>query len=869
MKDREKRYMQILRIGIIKEGDMIKVLRVKKRLLFLLIMLSGLILCINTEVYADRSNGMGNKVITGGKRDFKWPVPSSNTISSCFLDLIGHNEKSHNALDIIAEHYSPVIASYSGTVVAAVNSCTDDYPKKIGSGFGNYVVLQHNYTLSNGSSIILYSRYSHLASVSVNKGDAVLAGTQIGKVGSTGFSGGYHLDFQICYGGWSPYQVYSRDPYVNNLLELPGGLNANGADKWCTCCANYVAEVKKLYSGHDPFSWVDEYSGRNGTIYIKGWVADWDDPGAALSVHVYVGGPAGSGVPGYAITANKYRPDVNKRYPGIGDNHGFEEEIEVSPRGNQTLYIYGLNVGGGENILIGTVNVTINEPIHKYSLDINGMLDGREDGGLGNYGTCDVYINGELKADDCNDFYSANGTWEQGSTYEIKDIKATKCHKYEGVHSGSLSGTLNNNTSVFLKFTTAHDYEVKTVKTTCTVLGSKTYTCKNCGDTYIEKDTELLPHDYQKQNIKATCVKPEGTKYTCKNCGHTYTEYAAADWSEWSEKYPDGVDKKLIESRLEYSYSDKQTITSENSSLSGWTQTGSEPVYSEWGGWSAWQTDPITADETVDVASEKVYRYYYFYCPVCGGREPFQGTSDCHQYTLTLSDAHVGWFTVPYSQSNPQNYSYTTAKVYTTAPDGNRWNFSESNLNDTAIGTLDNGNGAVVIATGYRARTRSRSGTKYFYEKWGEWSGWSAEKITESSTRQVKTKTVYHYNRTPYGAHSYDKGNISNNTITYKCINCGETKKIPLITVKDNSGKLTVELATTDKTIAQGIVYGKEDSVTLETLGRTRVAYSKIDSNRSYTFDATKLNGCTIRAYVIYVDKNGKEQVVYSNPYTR
>lgn len=467
----------------------------------------------------------------------------------------------------------------------------------------------------------------------------------------------------------------------------------------------------------------------------------------------------------------------------------------------------------------------------KYSLDVNGMLDGREDGGLGDYGTCDVYINGELKADDCNDFYSANGTWEQGSTYEIRDIKATKCHKYEGVHSGSLLGTLNANTSVFLKFVTAHDY--------------------------------------QKQEIKATCVNPAGAKYTCKNCGDTYTEYAAADWSDWSETYPQGVDQKLVESRTEYSYSDKQTTTSESSSLSGWTQTGSEPVYSDWGGWSAWQTEPVSSSETVDVASEKVYRYYYFYCPVCGGREPFQGLSDCGQYTLTLSDAHTGWFTLPYSQSNPQSYNYTTAKVYTTAPDGNRWNFSKSNLNDTALGTLDAGNGAVVITTGYRSRTRSRTGTKYYYEKWGDWSDWTATAVTESSTRQVKTRTVYRYNRTPYGNHSYGEGTISNNTVTYKCVKCDNIKKVPLITVSDNSGTLVVKLAATNKITAQGIVYGKENNVTLETPGRTRIAYSKVDSNRRYTFDTAKLTGCTIRAYVVYTDKNGKEQVVYSSSYTR
>lgn len=784
----------------------------RKKAVFFVMSLFTLLFLYSSVVFAQ----MGPAKITGN-RDFKWPVVGYSDITSCYFnyDYKTHADQGgHYALDIWAPTGTTVVAAYGGTVIES----------RVSSSWGNTILIQH----SGYKGATLYTRYSHMNTRIVNVGDSVNKGQKIGTVGKTGQVSGEHLDFCVMKDSYAnPWRNYAIDPFACQLLELPSGLYSAGSG----CCNTYVTEVKNLYSGRNPFGNLDGYSGGNGTISISGWVADWDDPGAALQVHVYVGGPAGSGVPGYAITANKYRSDVNDVFPGIGNYHGFEDTIAVSPRGNQKLYIYGLNVGGGENILLATADVTINEPVYRYSLDVNGMLDGREDGGLGDYGTCDVYINGELKADDCNDFYSANGTWEQGSTYEIRDIKATKCHKYEGVHSGSLSGTLNANTSVFLKFVTAHDY--------------------------------------QKQEIKATCVNPAGAKYTCKNCGDTYTEYAAADWSDWSETYPQGVDQKLVESRTEYSYSDKQTTTSESSSLSGWTQTGSEPVYSDWGGWSAWQTEPVTSGETVDVASEKVYRYYYFYCPVCGGREPFQGLSDCGQYTLTLSDAHTGWFTLPYSQSNPQSYNYTTAKVYTTAPDGNRWNFSKSNLNDTALGTLDAGNGAVVITTGYRSRTRSRTGTKYYYEKWGDWSDWTATAVTESSARQVKTRTVYRYNRTPYGNHSYGEGTISNNTVTYKCVKCDNIKKVPLITVNDNSGTLVVKLAATNKITAQGIVYGKGNNVTLETPGRTRIAYSKVDSNRRYTFDTAKLTGCTIRAYVVYTDKNGKEQVVYSSSYTR
>lgn len=91
--------------------------------------------------------------------------------------------------------------------------------------------------------------------------------------------------------------------------------------------------------------------------------------------------------------------------------------------------------------------------ISYYWLDLNGYLDNFSNGGLSTYGTADVYINGIKRADDVNDFYSANGTYPRGSTYVINDIKAYTGYTYNGVYSGSASGDLTANTSVALKFT--------------------------------------------------------------------------------------------------------------------------------------------------------------------------------------------------------------------------------------------------------------------------------------------------------------------------------------------------------------------------------------------------------------------------------
>ena len=94
-------------------------------------------------------------------------------------------------------------------------------------------------------------------------------------------------------------------------------------------------------------------------------------------------------------------------------------------------------------------------PSDRYIFDVNGYLDGEWQTGLLNYGTFDIYINGHLEDTGRTDFY---GEYEKGTTYEIKNIKATNGHVYNGVASGSLSGTITEQTVVLLSFSTAGTY---------------------------------------------------------------------------------------------------------------------------------------------------------------------------------------------------------------------------------------------------------------------------------------------------------------------------------------------------------------------------------------------------------------------------
>lgn len=112
--------------------------------------------------------------------------------------------------------------------------------------------------------------------------------------------------------------------------------------------------------GYNPEGNVDSVTGNAGSVTVYGWAFDRDSLGTSLDIHVYIGGPAGStDTEGHPIKADTERKDVNTVY-GVGDNHGFEETIITSRTGNQTVYIYAINVGGGTtNPCIGMKTVYI------------------------------------------------------------------------------------------------------------------------------------------------------------------------------------------------------------------------------------------------------------------------------------------------------------------------------------------------------------------------------------------------------------------------------------------------------------------------------------------------------------------------------
>lgn len=219
----------------------------------------------------------------------------------------------------------------------------------------------------------------------------------------------------------------------------------------------------------------------------------------------------------------------------------------------------------------------------------------------------------------------------------------------------------------------------------------------------------------------------------------------SASFSSWSSSLPSNVssDNYIIETKKQYRYRDKQTTTSENSSMSGWTlESKTSAGYSEWGSWSAWTKTAIDETDTRDVETYTVeptyktrYKYtgykatkpdgssWFHYCKTCGQAQyPSYSSWTSISVTLDSKLSSVGTWSCGHRGSGNK---YKT---------GGRYYYNVSEVKE-------------VVAEGYtqyRYRTRTEKFTYKFY-KWGSWSNYSDKKYTSSSTREVETKTLYRY----------------------------------------------------------------------------------------------------------------------------
>ena len=117
-----------------------------------------------------------------GDISFTWPCPASSRITSRFGARSSPTEgasSNHKGIDIGAPTGTNIVAAASGTVVVSTYSYSA----------GNYIMINH------GGGV--YTVYMHASKLLASVGDSVKKGEVIAKVGSTGYSTGPHIHFEV------------------------------------------------------------------------------------------------------------------------------------------------------------------------------------------------------------------------------------------------------------------------------------------------------------------------------------------------------------------------------------------------------------------------------------------------------------------------------------------------------------------------------------------------------------------------------------------------------------------------------------------------------------------------------------------------
>ncbi|MDD5901817.1 MAG: serine/threonine-protein kinase [Oscillospiraceae bacterium] len=324
-------------------------------------------------------------------------------------------------------------------------------------------------------------------------------------------------------------------------------------------------------------------------------------------------------------------------------------------------------------------------------------------------------------------------------------------------------------------------------------------------DYVIEKATKYRSRD------KETKTSTKSDKMDGWKLEETAESGEFGAWSDWSTTAVTGSETREVESETRYRSRKLETTTSSNSSMSGWELTdttyswsdygpwsswqtasvsssdsrkvetktqysyrtkSTSQQYSSWSGWSGWQDNSVSSNDLRKVETRTVYMYCYFQCAYCGnhwhgyGFPCYTWGGGCGQGTIQESSYHEVWGTTPQSQMNWQDWHgtghtyayYNGERVFRNIhrPNASKTQYRYATRTISDVTTYSDWSSysdtyqsssstkEVRTRTMYRYCDRTQVPT-YHFQRWGSWSSWTTQAINSSSTRQIESSTFYRY----------------------------------------------------------------------------------------------------------------------------
>ncbi len=163
---------------------------------------------LETQIVALTTGNIGSDYVGG---EFAWPAPGYTTITSRYgmrIHPILKTARVHTGTDIAMPTGAYVIAANDGVVIKSMYV----------TGYGNMVMIDHG----GGVSTL----YGHGSELIAQTGQEVKKGDIIMKAGSTGWSTGPHLHFEVRINGTAVDSL----PYITNQTNKTAGQENGGEE---------------------------------------------------------------------------------------------------------------------------------------------------------------------------------------------------------------------------------------------------------------------------------------------------------------------------------------------------------------------------------------------------------------------------------------------------------------------------------------------------------------------------------------------------------------------------------------------------------------------------------------------------------------